>query len=236
MRNIFHTISLQFVAVTASLALVAGCAGSTPTIDTSPEAEVSFDGLHEVKGGKADEAWARPGIDLTQYSKIMLQGAGIEYRPGGNSGRSWSSRSRGGPYEVSERQKTKFRALVVSVFLEELSESKHFTLVDEAGPDVLLIRGAVLDVVSWAPPEPIGRGEVFISEVGEATLVLELRDSITETVLVRAVDRRAAESYGLYGDLSLSSPVPNQADVKRVVRYWAQLLRERLDEFGAPKE
>jgi len=215
---------------------LAGCAGSTPTLDTSAEAKVTFDGLHEVKGARADEAWARPGIDLTQYSKIMLQGAGIEYRPGGESGRSWSSRSRGGPYEVSERQKEQFRALVISVFLEELAESQHFTLVDEAGPDVLLIRGSVLDVVSWVPPEPIGRGEVFISKVGEATLVLELRDSITETVLVRAVDRRAVETHGLYGNLSSSSPVKNQADVKRVVRNWAQLLRERLDEFGAPKE
>jgi len=236
MKNQRLSAGLHIAGLTFLIGGLAGCAGSTPTIDTSPEAEVTFDGLHEVKGGKAKEAWARPGVDLTQYSKIMLQGAGIEYRPGGESGRSWSSRSRGGPYEVSERQKTQFRALVVNVFLEELAKSEHFTLVEESGPDVLLIRGAVLDVVSWAPPESHARGEVFISKVGEATLVLEMRDSITETVLVRAVDRRAAESHGLYGDLSLSSPVTNQADVKRVIRNWAQLLRKRLDEFGAPKE
>ena len=235
MRNIFNSVSLPFAAVTASLALLAGCAGSAPTIDTSPEAKVTFDGLHEVKGGRADEAWARPGIDISQYSKIMLQGAGIEYRPGGESGRSWSARSRGGPYEVTEQQKERFRTLVAEEFLKELSKSKHFTLVDEAGPDVLLIRGALLDVVSWVPPEPIGRGDIYISQVGEATLVLELRDSITEAVLARAVDRRAAESGG-FGDLSLSSRVTNQADAARMVRYWARLLREHLDEYGAPKE
>jgi len=236
MKNQRLSASFHIAGLILLIGGFAGCAASTPTIDTSPEAKVTFDGLHEVKGARADEAWARPGIDLTQYSKIMLQAAGIEYRPGGESGRSWSSRSRGGPYEVTERQKTKFRALVESVFLEELAKSEHFTLVEEAGLEVLLIRGAVLDVVSWVPPELIGRGEIYISKVGEATLVLELRDSITETVLVRAVDRRAAESHGLYGDLSLSSPVKNQADVKRVVRSWAQLLRERLDEFGALKE
>jgi len=212
---------------------LAGCAASTPTIDTSPEAKVTFDGLHEVKGGKADEAWARPGTDLTQYSKIMLQGAGIEYRPGRKSRRTSTS---GGPYEVTERQKEQFRALVVNTFIEELSASEHFTLVEETGPDVLLVRGALLDVVSWVPEEPIGRGAVFISKVGEATLVLELRDSITEAALARAVDRRAADTDGFYGDLSRSNPVTNQADVKRVIRYWARLLRERLDEYGAPKE
>ena len=214
---------------------LAGCAASTPTIDTSPEAEVTFDGLHEVKGGSADQTWARPGADISQYSKIMLQGAGIEYRPGGVKGRSWGATSRGGPYEVTAEQKERFRALVGEKFLEELSKSEHFTIVSEPGPDVLLIRGALLDVVSWVPPEPIGRGEIFISEVGEATLVLELRDSITEAVLARAVDRRAIDSGGM-GNLSSSNPVTNQADVARVVRSWARKLRERLDEFAAPEE
>ena len=232
-RLFSRTLTVGFAA---SVLVLAGCATSTPTIDTSPEAEVTFDGLYEVKGGSADQAWARPGVDLSQYSKIMLQGAGIEYRPGGESPSSFSSRSRGGPYEVTEEHKQRLRALVVSVFLEELSESEHFTLVEEAGPDVLLVRGALLDVVSWVPEEPIGRGAVFISKVGEATLVLELRDSITEAVLVRAVDRRAAEGDGFAGGMSKSNRVTNQAEVKRVVRYWAQLLRDRLDEFGAPKE
>jgi len=223
--------------ITCLMLGLAGCAASTPTIDTSPEAEVTFDGLREVKGGSADHAWARPGTDISQYSKIMLQTAGIEYRPGGESGRSLSARSRGGPYEVTEQQKQRFRALVNKEFLEELSKSERFTIVDEAGPDVLLIRGALLDVVSWVPPEPIGRGEVFISQIGEATLVLELRDSITETTLARVVDRRAADAAARGGlSLSMSSPVTNQADVARVIRHWARLLRERLDEFAAPKE
>jgi hypothetical protein len=217
-----------------SLALIlTGCATSTPTIDTSPEAEVTFDGLHEIKGGRADQAWARPGTDLTQYSKIMLQGAGIEYRPGGESGRTWHARSSGGPYEVSEQQKAAFRAILVEEFLEELGESEYFTIVTEPGPDVLLIRGAILDVVSYVPPEPIGRVDVYLSSVGEATLVLELRDSITEAIMARAVDRRAAENRL---GLSESNRVTNTAEVRKLARTWGRILREQLDEFGAPKE
>jgi hypothetical protein len=231
-RLIARTLATGFAAV---VLVLTGCAASTPTIDTSPEAEVTFDGLHEVKGGRADQAWARSDFDISQYSKIMLQGAGIEYRPGGNSGRSLGARSRGGPYEVTENQKARLRALVGEVFLEELVKSEHFTIVGESGPDVLLIRGAILDVVSYVPPEPIGRGSIYISQVGEATLVLELRDSITEAILARSVDRRAIEAGGI-GNLSYSSPVTNQADVKQVVRSWARLLREGLDAFAAPKE
>jgi hypothetical protein len=232
--NIDRLFSRSLTAGFAAVVLVlTGCAASTPTIDTSPEAEVTFDGLHEVKGGSADQAWARPGTDISQYSKIMLQGAGIEYRPGGESGRSLSARSRGGPYEVTEDQKARLRAVVAEEFLEELSKSEHFTIVSEPGPDVLLVRGAILDVVSWVPPEPIGRGAIYISEVGEATLVLELRDSITEAILARAVDRRAAESAMR---MSESTRARNTAEVRRMVGVWARLLREGLDQFAAPKE
>ena len=217
------------------LSAVVGCAAPTPTIDTSAEAEMTFDGLYPVKDTRADAAWARSDVDLTQYSKIMLQGVGVEYRPGGESGRSFYSRSRGGPYEVTEAQKERFESLMREAFVEELAKSKHFTIVSEPGPDVLLIRGALLDVVSYVPDEPIGaRTDIYLSSIGEATLVLELRDSITEAILARAVDRRAAEDLG--GGFQKSNRINNQAEVRRLARTWAGMLRGRLDEFGAPKE
>jgi hypothetical protein len=195
---------------------------------------MTYDGLYPVKGGRADEAWARPDVDLTQYSKIMLRSFGVEYRPGGEAGRTFTARSRGGPYEVTEAQKARFQAVMAEVFLEELGKSKHFTIVSEPGPDVLLIRGGLLDVVSYVPPEPVGgRADVYLSRVGEATLTLELRDSITEAILARAVDRRAAEDVA---GMRKSNRVSNASEVRRVARIWAGLLRDRLDEFGAPAE
>ena len=208
---------------------LAGCAGSTPTIDTSPEADVTFDGLHEVKGGTADSAWVRPGSNISQYSKIMLQNVGIEYRPGGEAGRTFHSRSQGGPFEVTAKQREAFEREMRDAFREELAKSERFELVDEAGPEVLLIRGALLDVVSYVPPETAGRSEVFLSRVGEVTLVLEIRDSITQTAFVRAVDRRAAETSG---ELRASNRVTNRSEVRRLAKSWARLLRTRLDEFA----
>ena len=194
--------AISMVMLSAVFAF-SGCAA--PTVDTSDESKMTFDGLYPVKGSRADEAWARPDVDLTQYSKIMLQSVGVEYRPGGESGRTFYSRSRGGPYEVTE-----------------------------SGPDVLLIRGGLLDVVSYVPPDAVGgRVDVYLSQVGEATLVLELRDSITEAILARAVDRRAAEDFA---GLQESNRVNNRAEVRRLAQTWARMLRERLDEFGAPAE
>jgi hypothetical protein len=223
----------RFLLFAAVLGLVAGCAGSSPTIDTSDEADMTFDGLYPVKGGTADQAWARPGADISQYSKIMLQGVGIEYRPGGESGRFSYGRAGTDHYEISDAQKQRLRSVVRDAFLDELAQSEYFSLVTEPGPDVLLIRGALHDVVSYVPPEPLGRGEIFLSKVGEATLVLEIRDSVSEAIIARAVDRRAAEdALGMRA----SNRVNNLSEVKRLARTWGSLLRKRLDTFAEPKE
>lgn len=214
--------------------LMAGCATSTPTVDTSAGAEMTFDGLYPIKGGSADAAWARADVDLTQYSKLMLEGVGVEYRPGGESGRMYSARSSADHFEVTEKQKADFEALMAEVFREELGKSSHFTLVDEPGPDVLLIRGSLLDVVSYVPPDTMsGRDRIYLSRVGEATLVLELRDSITEAILARAIDRRAAESQYQVRE---SNRVTNRSEVRRLAGTWARMLRTRLDEFAVPAE
>lgn len=214
--------------------VLAGCTTSAPTVDTSDEAKATFDGLYPVKGSRADEAWARPGADLSQYSKIMLQSVGVEYRPGGESGRTAISRSRGGPYEVTEEQKAAFEAIMREAFLKELAKSERFTIVSEPGPDVLLIRGGLLDVVSYVPPEPISaRDTIYLTRVAEATLVLELRDSITEAILARVVDRRAAEDQVGFQE---STRINNAAEIRRLAQTWARMLRNRLDEFGAPAE
>jgi hypothetical protein len=227
-------MSKKFIPVAIAAMALAGCATPAPTVDTSATGDMTFDGLFPVKNSRADAAWARPDVDLTMYSKVMLEGVGVEYRPGGESGRSLNSRSTGGPFEVTEEQKDRFEALMREVFLEELGKSEHFTIVSEPGPDVLLIRGALLDVVSYIPPETVGRSEIYLSRVGEATLVLELRDSITEAILARSVDRRAAEQIG--DTLMRTSRVSSATEVRRLARTWARLLRESLDTYGVPAQ
>ena len=212
-------------------ALNIACTSTPPSIDTSPTADVTYDGLHAVLNSSADKAWAKPGVDFSGYTKIKLESVGIEYRPGGEKGRTMMSRSRGGPYEVSEKQKVRFEKTVGEAFRDELAKSERFSIVDEAGPDVLLVRGALLDVVSYVPPDDNARRiDVYLSSVGEATMVLELRDSITNAILARAIDRDAAEDIG--GVLSESNRVSNASEVRRVVRRWARSLREGLESFG----
>ncbi len=211
--------------------LLAACATSEPTLQAGPGAEVTFDGLTRVDNSRADAAWVRADLDLSQYSKILFSGANIEYRPGGESGRGDYVRMRGsGPWEVTDSQKARLKELVNEVFAEELAKSDRFELIDEAGPDVLLVSADLIDVVSYVPPDPVGRSQVYLRRVGEATLVLELRDSVTNAILARSVDRRAAEQPGQ--TMTWSNTVSNTAEVRRLVRRWATSLRETLDSIA----
>ena len=51
-----------FLASVMALMLV-GCASSELKLDTSAEAEMSFDGLFPVKNSRAQMAWARADLD-----------------------------------------------------------------------------------------------------------------------------------------------------------------------------
>ena len=211
--------------------LSAGCATEPAAIQQGADAEVSFDGLHKVDNAQADSAWARPDFDISSYNKIMLEGAGIEYTPETNKGRTSRDRSKGGPYFMDDATRERFEKLVRETFAEEMAKSEKFTIVDEAGPDVLVVWGGLLDVTSYVPPDNVaGRSEIYLSTVGAATLVLELRDSETNTTLARSIDRRAAERQS--GQMTNSNRVTNSSEVRRLIRFWGKRLREGLDGFG----
>jgi len=76
------------------------------------------------------------------------------------------------------------------------------------------------------PPDHIGRGEIWLSSLGEGTLVIELADSLSGEVIFRAVDRRAIESVG---SATRANSASTWGEVRRWARRWATRLREGLD-------
>jgi hypothetical protein len=188
-------------------------------------APVTEDGLHRIDDSALAAAWSKPGVDLRGYDKILLQPVGIQFRDVKDPG----FRRDAHDFPLDDEQKRKLEETIWETLADELGKSKRFTLTAEAGPGVLVARGALLDVVSHVPPDPIGRGANFVRSLGEATLVLELRDSLTDELYARAVDRRAAEPLAP----TRSTAVNNRAEVRRAVRRWAAVLREQLDELIA---
>ncbi len=183
-------------------------------------------------------AWAKPEFDISSYTKIMLVGVGVAYTPTKNRGRSERERQMGGPYFIDDDARADFEDLVRQVFTEEMQKSERFELVRKAGPDVMEIRGGLMDVESYVPEDRFsrtaGQTNIFITSVGAATLVLELRDSETGAIMARSMDRRAAAPIG--SSMIEANRATSAGEVTRLVRFWGTRLREGLDGFGQAQE
>lgn len=218
------------IGIAAATCLAVFAAGSiaaprAPRIQTGPDAEVSFDGLHRVDRTVMDVAWAMPTLDLTEYSKLMLVRGGFAYREVDDPGRYDRSATE---FPIEPENRARFEEEVGEVFREELAKIENWEYVTEPGPDVLVLVGYIIDVVSAVPPEPIGRNRIYLTRVGEATLVLELRDSMSNEILARSADRRGADPAWPIE----SSRVTNLAEVRRLARTWARILVKRLDQLA----
>jgi hypothetical protein len=214
----------------------AGCT-STPTFQTGEDVEMSFDGLTRVDNTVMDVVWARTDIDISSYRKVIFENIGVEFRA--IEGGPYSGRGGTGSMSSMRRSQTEFRLdeATKELFVKEISgafvavitTSDVYEVVEEPGYDVLLARVALLDVVSRVPPESIGRSEIYLDTIGDATLVLELRDSMSNAIFLRAVDRRAAGSQS--GSLTASNRVTNAAEVRRLGQRWAILVKDGLEKL-----
>jgi hypothetical protein len=191
------------------------------------DANTSFDGLVEIKKGVFKRSWVDPDVDFTQYTKVLSGGAHFEFRAVKKGSSTSIQRMNKREFYISDADQQKLIDTVSRIFEEELAKSKHFTIVEAPGPDVMVLRGGLLDIVSHVPPDMVGRGTIYLSSVGEATLVLELLDSLSGETIYRAVERRAAGQSN--NDMMGSSPVRSWSEVKRWARRWGSRLRVGLD-------
>ena len=99
--------------------------------------------------------------------------------------------------------------------------------MDQPGPDVSDDLGRTVDVVSYVPPDAVGRSNIYLSSVGQATLVVEIRDSESNACWCGSSTERAAQNYGV---TQLSTSVTNWSEVQQLARTWATQLRDGLDE------
>ncbi len=207
--------------------LIVACSSAPPALQTGPGAEYTFDGLVRVDNARFRSAWADPEVDFSQYNKVMSGGARFEFRAvSKTAGRTLMSRGSQREFWISDANRDKLVDTVSAVFKEELSKAQGWEVAEEVGPDVLILRGALLDIVSFIPPEMTGRSEIYLSSVGEATLVIEGVDSMSGEVLFRAVDRRSIESSG---NMIRANAVTTWSEVRRWARRYATILREGLE-------
>ena len=197
-----------------------------------PPPQVSPEGLQLTKSTKNRLVYVKPGATFSQYNRFAILDPLVEFE------KDWQkdyNNSRIGLQgrvtdEDVERMKQKLAAEFKKIFTDELQGKGGYTVVNEAAPDVLVLRPALLNVEVNAPDVmTAGIEHTVVRSAGQMTLYLELWDSATNTLLARVMDAQADPDTMA----QMGGSVTNKAAADRILRSWAKELRERLDAVKA---
>ncbi len=188
--------------------------------------EVDADGLHHIQAPKAAIVYAKPGLDLGQYDKVMILECYVQFRE--NWKREYNLDQIGLDGRVTDRDVERIRSELAEefheVFSEVLVEDGH-PVVTEPGPGVLLIRPAIINLDVAAPDiMRASRSNTWVSSAGSMTLYLELYDAESSEILARVADPKHDPDFGG----TRSSGVSNRAAAVRILKAWAKALSDHL--------
>jgi len=222
--------SVRQFAWIASVAASLGLVHAPTLLAKEPPAEVSSDGLHLQKNTKSRVVYARPGTTWGKYTKLAVIDCLVEFdknweRDYNNDQISLSNRV---TEADMERIKTELAARFKTVFTKQLQSKGGYQVVDTAGPDVLTVRPAIVNLRVTAPDlMSSGYRAAAVRSAGSMTLYVELWDSQSKTILARAIDAQADSGLGGVGQRA--NKVTNTAAADEIIEGWADSLRQGLD-------
>ena len=210
---------------------IVGC--SQGFVLETPEADITYDGLVRDDKAALQNVWIKTDIDLSSYMGYQLD-VDLEFRiPRGDETRS-SARE----ISLTDNDKQGLTTFVENTFREELLKSRYFRESESPGAAVVRIHVRLMDIVALAPQDTdtgVGANldaqsmpHLYVSSVGEATLVGEVFDTTTGEIIARFVERRAGGQA--VGGIQ-SSRASGWAEIKPGVKRWGGLVRDRMDQI-----
>jgi Protein of unknown function (DUF3313) len=189
--------------------------------------QIDKDGLQLKEKTKTRILYVRPGASLAQYKRVHILDCHVEFQKDWQDNFNRSVRDLSGRITQSDIEYIKdglaeeFR----KEFTKELQKG-GYQIADEGGPDVLILRPALLNVVVTAPDiMRAGRSAMVVDSAGSMTLYMELWDSATNTILARVMDAQADPRTFSQS----ANRVTNVSAARRILGIWAKDLREHLD-------
>jgi hypothetical protein len=190
----------------------------------------SWDNLLRIKAKKLDAVYLLPHADFRGYTKVMLDPTEVAFRK--NWQRDQNSMIDGASRDVSDADARRIideaKQGFDKIFRDAYAKA-GYQVVTQAGPDVLRIRTAVLNLDLEAPDTTVGITRTYTHEAGSAMLVVEARDSVSGAVLGRAVDAQETDDFGPY----IRNRATNTGEFEQLFSRWAKESTDGLAELKA---
>ena len=182
--------------VSAMVVLISGCT------------TVTYDIYRPVQNSNVDIAYVADGVDFTRYRRLQAEEMGIFYPTHA---------------PASEEDLQRVRSAFQQAFRAQISA---YELVDEPAEDVLKVRASLVDLRATAADRLPNIADDLnqILAPGKLTFAIEMRDSVSDRLLLRAADTQESPDMDLPDDGSMSD------EVRAAAEYWAELLRNFLDQ------
>lgn len=183
------------------------------------------EGLQAIDVRGMDVAYAQPGASLQAYRGVLLKPVKVSFQ------KNWE-RSAAIPAgtRIYPRDADRIRDDVADVVNREFKrefEKGGWRVVDAPGAGVLEVDVQVVDLYLNAPDlQTAGRSTSYARSFGRLTLVAELRDSTTGTVVMRLLDRSIGHDHATFEP---TGRVENTREVGIVAGDWARALRRQLE-------
>lgn len=186
---------------------------------------MSHDGLRKVTVKGIQFAYARPGATLADYNRVQIEPVQVAFH------KHWDPTRTGSRIKLGQEERENIRSGVATAvqesFVKELRDRSRYQVVDEAGPDVLRVKVAIVDLYVNAPDtESVGMSRTYTVSAGQMTLFAELFDSESGQLLARVIDKREGRDNQMY---QLSSSVVKRGELQDIASAWARILRSALD-------
>ena len=189
------------------------------------DAPKEWDGLELRPSKSVALLYVRPGASLSGYKKVRLEPLQVAFD------KNWDpNASRTGSYRLDKDDMEKIKKALAEEFASVCTGTltkAGYQVVTESGEDVLDVTPMVIDLYIVAPQKmTAGRSYTYSTDTGRMTLIAELRDSETNQILARVVDKRWAPSNATF---QVATSVSNMSAARTVIQRWADALRKALD-------
>ncbi len=202
---------------------VAGC-----SYVRGPE-EKTDDGLVRVPSRASGGVYRLPGMEFSQYKRVILEPAIIEFKAG------WRDQHK----EVSDADVARIRREAVELFRKEftreLVDRGKYQFADAPGSDVLLVTPRVIDLDIPAPDAGTEVGtKSYTPGPIKMQVTGDLRDGDSNALVARVIIFEGQERYG-FNELRLANRTTNAHEMRLGFAKWSKMFREALNVAKATK-
>lgn len=172
-------------------------------------------------------AWLLPGADFRPYTKVMVDRTQVAFRQ--NWMKDYNLNAQLGNWVTQDQANTIMAAAQTNFdeIFRDAFRKAGYEVVTTTGPDVLRVNSAILDLNVNAPLGQSTGQTTWIITAGDAALIVEVRDTITNALLGRVADRRATQDIGR----QIASSTTTLYDFRLLFTHWAGVCVKALGEL-----